>query len=142
MFKTPITFELAHVDEFRSEKVLAVDQFRAQDFGMSDNGWIANDISMLARATSMAQAQAILQRLVTREDTKSNIPKGTKLKDAYNYVRPRYCQSELEVAQFAEALAQFELNQEEQARVAFPLDDKPDADAGTQPVTPTPSESA
>lgn len=141
MFKGKITFEPCVLPEFKVERALAVDQFRAQDFGIGDNGWIANDLTMLARATSMSQAQAILQRLVQRDAQKSNIPAGTKLKDAYNYVRPRYCQSELEVAQFAEALAQFEVSQAETARAAFPLEDasKDDGSVSTQPASPAPA---
>ena len=41
-----------------------IDQFDSQDFNLNEAGWIRNDISQLARATSQSQYDAIMRRLV------------------------------------------------------------------------------
>ena len=86
--------------ESRFSRVIPIDKFNAQDFNKNDAGWISNDISALSRAQSMQEVEILLKRLQEFKSS-SNLPEGVKLKDAFNFIRPRACQSENEFVEFA-----------------------------------------
>ena len=90
----------------RLSLVMAVDQYPSQDFNRNDAGWISNDLSNLARAQSQAEVELLLKRLTEVAPQKSNLPKGASLKgaslkQAFDLIRPRYCQTENEFVDFA-----------------------------------------
>ena len=85
-----------------------IEQFPAKDFFQNECGWIRNDIAVLAATTSKSQYDAIVQRLVQRK-TEFNLKPDTKLVDAYKVVVPRWCQSPMELANFAEYAANLQL---------------------------------
>lgn len=86
----------------RLSRVMAIDQYPSQDFNKNDCGWISNDLSQLARAQSQAEVELLLKRLTELRAQKSNLP--ANLKDAYDLIRPRYCQTENEFVDFAMAI--------------------------------------
>ena len=90
----------------RVSLVMCVDDFPSKDFNLNDAGWTANDLSKLARAQSQAEVEMILKRLAENPSTKSNLPDGVKIKDAFDMIRPRYLQTENEFVDFAERLGQ------------------------------------
>lgn len=78
---------------------VVIDQFDAQEFNQNDAGWIRNDISQLARATSQAQYDAIMQRLVELKQ-QGGISDDMSVEDAISQIKPRYAQSPNEIEQF------------------------------------------
>lgn len=110
MFSSTPVSKLRAYGKFSIKKVCSVDQFAAQSFNIAANGFIGNPLSQLARATSVQQIENILKR-VTEVPSQSNLPKNIKLVDAFNYIKPRYAQSELECLLFAEQVAAYEQNQ-------------------------------
>lgn len=89
-------------------RVIPVEQYSAQSFNINFAGWQMNDIGTLNRAQTFQQAQAILSRLVDVGTGTSNIPSNIPLKDCFNFIRPRYAQSELECLAFADAVGRYE----------------------------------
>ena len=89
------------------KQVAVVDQYDAQPFNVNDVGTIRNDISALARAQSKSEFDMILARLNVTPDDKS-LPKELTDKDALKLVRSRYCQSPLELEQYAAQLASYD----------------------------------
>lgn len=85
----------------RLSRVMAIDQYPSQDFNLNDCGWISNDLSQLARAQSQAEVELLLKRLTEIHAQKSNLPEKCSLKEAYDMIRPRYCQTENEFVDFA-----------------------------------------
>ena len=90
----------------RVSLVMCVDDYPSKDFNQNESGWIANDLSKLARAQSQAEVELLLKRLSENPSTKSNLPDGVKVKDAFDLIRPRYLQTENEFVDFAERLGQ------------------------------------
>ena len=78
-----------------------IDQFDSQDFNLNEAGWIRNDISQLARATSQSQYDAIMRRLVELKQ-EGGIDEKTSIDDAIAMIKPRYAQSPNEIQQFIE----------------------------------------
>lgn len=91
----------------RHGQLLPIDQFNAQDFNIGANGWIVNPINALNRAQTLEQARLILSSM-TEQKGHYNIPEGMSLTKAFDYIRPRYAQSEQEVLAFAEQLGKVE----------------------------------
>lgn len=79
----------------------SIDQFDSQDFNLNEAGWIRNDISQLARATSQSQYDAIIRRLVELKQ-EGGIDEKTSIDDAIAMIKPRYAQSPNEIQQFIE----------------------------------------
>lgn len=90
---------VAAVEDSPKEFVRVVDQFDAQDFNENEAGWIRNDISQLARATSQSQYDAIMRRLVELKQ-EGGIKEGTTVEEAISQIKPRYAQSPNEIEQF------------------------------------------
>lgn len=88
--------------------VAPIEQFAAKEFFNNDAGWTRNDIAVLAACTSKSQYDAIVQRLVERK-ADFNLKPETKLIDAYKICTPRWCQSPLELQNFAEYAANLQL---------------------------------
>lgn len=86
-----------------------IEQFPAKDFFQNECGWTRNDIAVLAATTSKSQYDAIVQRLVERK-AEFNLKPDTKLVDAYKTCVPRWCQSPMELANFAEYAANLQLS--------------------------------
>lgn len=103
MFRKPIEMCSAHqrnhVVEPDSRFVCVIDQFDAQPFNNNDAGWIRNDISQLARATSQSQYDALMRRLVEIK-AEGGIKEGTSVEEAISQIKPRYAQSPNEIEQF------------------------------------------
>lgn len=78
---------------------VVIDQFDAKEFNQNDAGWIRNDISQLSRATSQAQYDAIMKRLVELQQ-QGGIPADMSIEDAISQIKPRYAQSPNEIEQF------------------------------------------
>lgn len=111
MFKIVSSYKELVLPKVHISLAMVVDQMSAQDFNLGPNGFQQNDLTALSRATTMQQAELILKRLVDNSDKQvSNLPKNIPLKDCFNYIKPRYAQSELECALFAEVVAQYEQN--------------------------------
>ena len=87
----------------------AIEQFPSKDFFQNECGWTRNDIAVLAATTSKSQYDAIVQRLVERT-AEFNLKPDTKLVDAYKTCVPRWCQSPMELANFAEYAANLQLS--------------------------------
>ena len=87
----------------------AIEQFPAKEFFQNECGWTRNDIAVLAATTSKSQYDAIVQRLVERK-AEFNLKPDTKLVDAYKTCVPRWCQSPMELANFAEYAANLQLS--------------------------------
>lgn len=88
-----------HVVEPDSRFVCVIDQFDAQPFNNNEAGWIRNDISQLARATSQSQYDALMRRLVEIK-AEGGIKEGTSVEEAISQIKPRYAQSPNEIEQF------------------------------------------
>lgn len=103
MFRKPIEMcsahKRSHVLEPDSRFVCVIDQFDAQPFNNNDAGWIRNDISQLARATSQSQYDALMRRLVEIK-AEGGIKEGTSVEEAISQIKPRYAQSPNEIEQF------------------------------------------
>lgn len=88
--------------------VAPIEQFAAKEFFNNDAGWTRNDIAVLAACTSKSQYDSIVQRLVERK-ADFNLKPDTKLIDAYKICTPRWCQSPIELQNFAEYAANLQL---------------------------------
>lgn len=88
---------------------LVVEQFDGKDFNNNECGWTRNDISQLARAQSKQEFDMILSRLSELKPSSDGITK-----DTIDKIKPRYCQSPLELQVFAESVAQREMKINEQ----------------------------
>lgn len=90
-------------------RCVPVDNFDAQTFNLNDAGWSRNDICQLARAQSQSEYDAIMHRLVTLPDKKGlsdSLSKAEKIRS----IKPRYCQSNMELQSYAEYVATVEQN--------------------------------
>lgn len=77
-----------------------VDQFPAQDFNIGANGFVSNDISVLARAQSEQEFQLILNRL---KEYKVNNPDTSGLTDReiiQRFLIPANIQSPAEIERY------------------------------------------
>lgn len=81
------------------EFVRSIDQFDAQSFNQNDAGWLRNDISQLARATSQSQYDAIMRRLVELKQS-GGLPDDLSKEDAIAMIKPRWAQSPNELEEF------------------------------------------
>lgn len=117
MFKSERVIVKCETLTLKPSKLMAVDQFLSGDFNKNDAGWFRNDLSALAAAQTREQYEAILRRLKEMPSS-SNIPEGTKLEDAFNFIRPRYVQTENEFADFAEFMTKKGLEAQEAAYAA------------------------
>lgn len=88
--------------DFLKSVSIVIDQYDSKEFNLNDAGWPRNDISQLARAQSKSEYDSIMARLAVRDSGKSNIVAGMTDEQIYDSVRPRYAQSPLELAMFAE----------------------------------------
>ena len=86
-----------------------IEQFASNNFFQNDCGWTRNDLALLAAATTKSQYDAILQNLVEVR-SQFNVKDDMKLEDAFKQITPRWCQSPLEISQFAEYAAQLQIN--------------------------------
>ena len=89
------------VIDYRKVFQCSIDQFDSQEFNRNEAGWIRNDISQLARATSQSQYDAIMHRLVELKQ-EGGIDEKTSIDDAIAMIKPRYAQSPNEIQQFIE----------------------------------------
>lgn len=108
--------------------VAPIEQFSAKEFFNNDAGWTRNDISVLAACTSKSQYDAIVQRLVERK-ADFNLKPDTKLVDAYKICMPRFCQSPLELQNFAEYAANLQLADAEKMYESLRPDEKQEEEA-------------
>ena len=81
-------------------RVMPVDNYLNQDWNYNEAGWLRNDISALAAAQTKEQYELIARRLKELPAV-SLIPAGTKVEEAFNMIRPRFCQTENEFVEFA-----------------------------------------
>lgn len=79
--------------------LVPVDQFDAQDFNKNDCGWTRNDIAQIARAQSLDEYHAIVDRLVEVRQ-QGGLPDGITDREAFDSIKPRYAQSACEVENF------------------------------------------
>lgn len=87
---------------------VAIDNFAAQDFFDNAAGWTRNDLAQLAAAKSKEEYMMIVERLSQR-DGKFNMSDKDSIADGIKRTMSRYCQSPLEIAEFAERLANEQL---------------------------------
>lgn len=127
MFRTPScskresVFDL--IKDYPKEFLCPIDQFDSKDFNLNDAGWIRNDISQLARATSQSQYDAIMRRLVELKQ-EGGIPEGTKVEDAISMIKPRFAQSPNEIEDFIKMTnGDFTARLDEAYRKSLKLDD-------------------
>lgn len=115
-------------------RVVPIDQFAAKDFNANAAGWTRNDISQLVAATTKSQYDAIAERLIQNKG-RYNIPDDMTMADAVKVIQPRYCQSPLEIQQFAEHVGQLKLDEAyRNALKDVKLDDKVVDDPVASPV--------
>lgn len=86
------------------KRCVPIDNFDAQTFNLNDAGWSRNDICQLARAQSQSEYDAIMQRLVTIPD-KKGLSDSLSKADKIRSIKPRYCQSNMELQSYAEYVA-------------------------------------
>lgn len=103
--------------------VAPIEQFAAKEFFNNDAGWTRNDIAVLAATTSKSQYDAIVQRLVERK-ADFNLKSDIKLEDAYKICTPRWCQSPIELQNFAEYAAGLRLADVDKAYLSMRPDEK------------------
>ena len=82
-------------------RLAAIDTFNSQDFNINECGFIRNDISLLARAQSQSEFDAIMRRIGSVEPI-YDVHDGETLQQAFDSIRPRHLQSSSELAAFAE----------------------------------------
>ena len=100
MFSTKVNKSVVVPVEACVQHMCGVDQFLTKDFNLNDAGWLRNDLSALAAAQTKEQYELILHRL-KELPSKSNIPEGTHLRDAFDMIKPRMMQTENEFVDFA-----------------------------------------
>lgn len=93
-----VPFKVSQVLE--PSRVCAVDNYLNRDWNHNEAGWLRNDIAALAAATTKEQYELILQRM-KEFPVSSNLPKGVKLSEAFELIKPRSCQTEHEFVDFA-----------------------------------------
>lgn len=78
---------------------LPIDQYANQDFNYGRNGLIANDLTLLERANTLAECELIAQRLNLY---KAENPNTDGLSDSQiaQLIKPRFCQSPAELSRF------------------------------------------
>ena len=78
-----------------------IDQFPSQEFNKGSNGWPANDITLLARATSQKEYEMILARM---QEIKIDQPDNSKKSDKQivSEIMPSWVQSPAEIDRFME----------------------------------------
>ena len=101
MFRVDNPIIRSRIIDDRKEFKCTIDQFDAQEFNKNEAGWIRNDISQLARATSQSQYDAIMRRLVELKQ-EGGIDDKTSIDEAIAMIKPRYAQSPNEIQQFIE----------------------------------------
>lgn len=115
-------------------RIVAIEQFAGQDFNNNPAGWTRNDIAQLAAATTKSQYDAIVQRL-SENKGRFNIPDDMTMADAVKVIQPRYCQSPLEIQQFAEHIGQMKLDDAyAKALKDVKVDEEPDVKPVEKPV--------
>ena len=57
---TPLSVRAKVLSDYPNAFKCPIDQFDSKDFNTNDAGWIRNDISQLARATSQSQYDSIV----------------------------------------------------------------------------------
>ena len=97
--------------------ICAVDQFLNNQFNMNDFGWLRNDISALAAASTREQYEEILRRLKELPAT-SSIPDNLPLQDAFDVIKPRYMQTENEFVEFVGFMTEKGMKNAEKAYAA------------------------
>ena len=105
MFSTKVSKSVVVPVDACVQHLCGVDQFLTKDFNRNDAGWLRNDLSALAAAQTKEQYELILHRL-KELPSKSNIPSGTPLTDAFDMIKPRIMQTENEFADFAQFLTE------------------------------------
>lgn len=96
---TPLSVRAKVLKDYPKEFLCPIDQFDSKDFNTNDAGWIRNDISQLARATSQSQYDAIMRRLVELKQ-QGGIPDDMTVEQAISQIKPRYAQSPNEIEEF------------------------------------------
>lgn len=96
---TPLSFRAKVSKDYPIDFKCPIDQFDSQDFNTNDAGWIRNDISQLARATSQSQYDAIMRRLVELKQ-EGGLPDDMPIEQAISQIKPRYAQSPNEIEDF------------------------------------------
>lgn len=96
---TPLSVRAKVLSDYPNAFKCPIDQFDSKDFNTNDAGWIRNDISQLARATSQSQYDAIVRRLVELKQ-EGGIPDGMTIEQAISQIKPRYAQSPNELEDF------------------------------------------
>lgn len=103
MFKGIRVIEQIGASPFAIERSCPVDQTLRNSFNKNDAGWLRNDLSALAAASTKEQYDLILSRM-KELSTSSNLPKDVSFRDAFDYIKPRTMQTENEFADFSEFL--------------------------------------
>ena len=103
MFKGIRIIEVIVNSPFAIERSCPVDQTLRSSFNKNDAGWLRNDLSALAAASTKEQYDLILSRM-KELNTSSNLPKDVSVRDAFDYIKPRSMQTENEFADFAQYL--------------------------------------
>lgn len=83
--------------------ICVIDQFDAQEFNINECGVIRSDISKLARAQSQSEYDAIMKRIGI-SPARYGIDEKMTIKDAFERVRPRSCQSPCELQAYVDSL--------------------------------------
>lgn len=117
MFSIKVNKTVVVPVEASVQHLCGVDQFLTKDFNRNDAGWLRNDLSALAAAQTKEQYELILHRL-KELPSKSNIPEGTLLKDAFDMIKPRMMQTENEFADFAQFMTEKGIKNAEAAYAA------------------------
>ena len=89
--------EIAH-------SLIMVDQICSMEFSKKNNGFQRGAVSALAQIQTEQQAISVL-RVLQQRPAQYNLTGDVSAKDAFNMVRPRFCQMPTELDQFAEHLA-------------------------------------
>lgn len=78
---------------------LVVSEFEQQDFCLNEFGWVANDVSLLMKASTQQEYDLIAQRL---QEIKKNNPDTSKMSDGdiIKSIWPRFYQSPSEISNF------------------------------------------
>lgn len=89
--------EIAH-------SLIMVDQIGSMEFSKKNNGFQRGAVSALSQIQTEQQALSVL-RVLQQRPAQYNLTGDVSAKDAFNMVRPRFCQMPSELEQFAEHLA-------------------------------------
>lgn len=100
-----------------SERPCVIDQTPCKSFNLGASGFPRSQIAQLAHASTMAEYEAIVRNM-SMQAPQYNVKEGQNLESVFALIKPRSAQMPNELAAFAHALAQRDMERIDAAEVA------------------------